>query len=478
MSIFHPHDENARLNTKHENEALSKSLAPHIKSTKALEKVGSAVQGAVHTVVDKAESLVGMSKGEAKKPDIPNRGCVFGGANTIRVDSIPYPKMELPWNGEKVNNGAIVKILTSAICGSDLHAYRGRTTMQPGTIIGHEFTGEIVEIGTGVQHMKVGDWGAVPFNVACGTCSSCKGMRPEVCERNNHQRESYYQGGIYGYVCGGDWQGGQAEHAFVPFVDYNFIRFEDKTLAKSKLLDLTMLTDVLPTAMHGTEEAMVGFGQTVYIAGAGPIGLATAAISLLKGACHVIVSDFNVDRLELARRLGCLTIDLNNISDEKKLGNTIKDLIGCQWVDCSIECVGYEARGFGTRSNVCAAALQGCIEVTKPAGRIGVLGAFLIGDPKGPSASEKSGFYNLPFGEAWMNGLVLQGGQAICVRYETHLYKMVLSNKLPIATLLNAKVVSLDQAPQAYAEFNAGASHKYIIDPHNTLGLLGTSTSK
>jgi len=480
MATLTPQDEAARHNTKSENEAFNKNAAPQ-KGGKIMGKVNKAVH-AVQGVVEKAETMVGLKTKttETKDTEGSNFGVVFNGTRDVSFGPVPYPKMELPWNNQPVTNGAILKVLTSGICGSDLHPYRGRTPMKPGVVLGHEFTGEIVEIGSDVQHMKVGDWGAVPFNVACGTCPNCKEGKPNVCSRNNHEFDQYGQCGIYGYVCGGDWQGGQAQFAFIPFADYNFIRFEDKTLAKTKLLDLTLLTDVLPTAMHGTEEAEVHMGQTVYIAGAGPIGLTAAAICLLKGAAHVIVSDFIPERLELARRQGCLTIDLSHVEDEKKLSTQIKDLIGSQWVDCSIECVGYEARGFGSKKdqNVCAGAFQGCIEVTKPGGRIGVLGAFFAGDPKAPTPQEKKGLYTVPLGNAWMKALIIQGGQAQCMRYESMLHRMILANKLPIASLLSAKVVPLEDAAKAYEEFDGGSAHKYIFDPHNTLGLCSSTGTK
>jgi len=213
----------------------------------------------------------------------------------------------------------------------------------------------------------------------------------------------------------------------------------------------------------------------VYIAGAGPIGLAAAAISLLKGAARVIISDFLPQRLALARQLGCLTIDLNHISDEKSLGLRVKELNGSEFTDCGIECVGYEARGFASKSNVCTAALSGVIEVTKPAGHIGVLGVFVVGDPKAPSAKEKLGFFNLPFGNAWMKGQSLTGGQASCVRYVRKLYQMVIADKLPISKILDVVVINLSDVPEAFAKLDAGAPHKFIIDPHNTLGLKARS---
>jgi len=452
--------------------------------SQAAEKAGATLAGvkekaqaAFHDTKESVKESV--SSKESKEVPLPtgNRGVVYNGPGKIEIKSVPYPKMELPWNGQPVVTGAILKVLTAGICGSDLHPYRGRTAMAPGTVIGHEFCGEIVEVGPGVQTMKVGDWGAVPFNVSCGTCPSCKELRPETCDWSNPEKRLVGQGGLFGYVCGGGWQGGQAEYVFVPWIDYNFLKFENKTLAKQKLLDLTLLTDVLPTAFHGTCEAQVEFGKTVYIAGAGPIGLAAAAICHLKGAARVIISDFILERLELALRLGCLTIDLNHVSDEKQLAERVKELNGSEFTDCGIECVGYEARDFSSKKNVCAAALNGVIEVTKPAGHIGVLGAFFVGDPKAPSASEKAGFYNLPFGKAWMKGQKIQGGQASCMRYMRKLQQMIMCDKLPIAKILDVRVIPLDDVPNAFSRFDDSSPHKFIIDPHNVLNMKKGSTS-
>jgi len=451
---------------------------------------------AIHTTVDKTKELTGMGSTSGSKtsdlgPSVAtthpgsvttlptgNRGVVFGGAGNIEVRDVPWPKMELPWNGTPCKTGCIVKVLLSGICGSDLHPFRRRTGMSSGVVLGHEFLGEVVEVGPGVEFTKVGDWGVTPFNVACGTCVTCKQGRTDTCEVANPQREQFGQGGLYGYVCGGGWQGGQAQYAFIPWCDYNFVKFENKALARAKLLDLVLLSDVLPTAFHGTEEACVQFGSTVFIAGAGPIGLTAAALCNLKGASHVIIADPHPERLELARRLGCFTINLSEIKDHSTLGEYIEGFTGKKFVDCGIDCVGYEAKALGTRGgkNVPTTALDMCIEAVKPAGHIGVLGVYVMGDPKG-TPSEMKGYQTFNFGKSWMKSQHIQGGQATCMKYLNRLQNMIFADKLPISKILNCRVISLDDAPSAYKHFSDGIPHKFVIDPHNTLGLLATSGS-
>jgi glutathione-independent formaldehyde dehydrogenase len=140
-------------------------------------------------------------------------------------------------------------------------------------VLGHEITGEVIELGSDVEYIRKGDLVTVPFNVACGRCRTCRDQETGVCLNVNPGRA----GGAFGYVDMGGWVGGQAEYVMVPYADFNLIPFPDKDQAMSKIKDLTMLSDILPTGFHGAVNAGVGVGSTVYVAGAGPVGLATAA---------------------------------------------------------------------------------------------------------------------------------------------------------------------------------------------------------
>src|SRR6202041_580178 len=235
-----------------------------------------------------------------------NRGVVYLGQNKVEVQSIDSPKMENP-AGKKITHGVILKVVTKNICGSAQHMVRGRTTAPAGMVLGHEITGEVIEKGRDVEYLKVGDLVSVPFNVACGRCRTCREGDTGVCLHVNSDRA----GGAYGYVDMGGWIGGQADYVMVPYADFNLLKFPDKAQAMEKIRDLTCLSDILPTGYHGAVSAGVGPGATVYIAGAGPVGLACAAASQLLGAAVVIVGDLIPERLAQARSFGCETVDVS-----------------------------------------------------------------------------------------------------------------------------------------------------------------------
>src|SRR5450631_1310953 len=206
-----------------------------------------------------------------------NRGVVYVGPGRVEVRSIDFPKLSL--GSRKCEHGVILKLVSTNICGSDQHMVRGRTTAPAGMVLGHEITGEIVEKGSDVEMIALGDLVSVPFNVACGRCRTCRETDTGVCVTVNPGRA----GGAYGYVDMGDWIGGQARYVMVPYADFNLLKFPDKSHAMSKIMDLTMLTDILPTGFHGALNAGVKPGSTVYVAGAGPVGLAAAASAQLLG---------------------------------------------------------------------------------------------------------------------------------------------------------------------------------------------------
>src|SRR3954447_19679992 len=234
-----------------------------------------------------------------------NRGVVYLGPGKVEVQSIDFPKMQNP-QGKAVEHAVILKIVSTNICGSDQHMVRGRTTAPKGLVLGHEITAEVIEKGKDVEFIDVGDLVSVPFNVACGRCRTCREGQTGVCLNVNPSRA----GGAYGYVDMGGWVGGQADYVLVPYADFNLIKFPDKAQAMEKIRDLTCLSDILPTGYHGAVSAGVGPGATVYIAGAGPVGLACAASARILGAAVVLIGDMNADRLKHAKAVGFEPIDL------------------------------------------------------------------------------------------------------------------------------------------------------------------------
>src|ERR1700733_1572523 len=269
---------------------------------------------------DRNMNLVRTMKGIEEQRMAENHGVVFFGRNKVEVQSIDFPKMQNP-AGKKVEHGVILKVVSTNICGSDQHMVRGRTTAPTGMVLGHEITGEVIESGADVEFLDKGDLVTVPFNVACGRCRTCREQQTGVCLNVNPGRA----GGAYGYVDMGGWIGGQAKFVMVPYADFNLIKFPDKAQAMAKIKDLTMLSDILPTGFHGAVTAGVGVGSIVYIAGAGPVGLAAAAAAQILGAAVVMIGDMNPDRLKHAKKVGYVPIDLTK-SDN--LGELIAKVVG------------------------------------------------------------------------------------------------------------------------------------------------------
>src|SRR5881397_1313345 len=258
-----------------------------------------------------------------------NRGVAYIEPGVVEVKNIDFPKLWDPALKKKIEHGVLLKIISTNICGSDQHMVRGRTTAPAGLILGHEITGEVIETGPGVEFIQVGDLCSVPFNISCGRCRQCKEGNTGVCLNTNPDRP----GSAYGYVDMGGWVGGQAEYVLVPYADWNLLKFPDKEQALEKILDLTMLSDIFPTGFHGAVTAGVGPGSTVYVAGAGPVGLAAAASARLLGAAVVIVGDVNSVRLEHARKVGFETVDL---SKNATLAEQIAHILGTPEVDCAV----------------------------------------------------------------------------------------------------------------------------------------------
>jgi glutathione-independent formaldehyde dehydrogenase len=392
-----------------------------------------------------------------------NRGVAYLGPGKVEVQSIDYPKMQNP-KGQAIEHGAILKIVSTNICGSDQHMVRGRTTAPSGLILGHEITGEIIEKGKDVEFLNVGDIVSVPFNVACGRCRTCREQQSGVCLNVNPSRA----GGAFGYVDMGGWIGGQADYVLVPYADYNLLKFPDKAQALAKIRDLTMLSDILPTGFHGAVSAGVGVGSTVYIAGAGPVGLAAAASARILGAAVVMIGDMNDERLKHAKNVGFEPIDLRK-SD--KLGDLIEQVIKTPEVDASVDAVGFEARGHGAQHDTEAPAtvLNSLMTVTRAAGGIGIPGLYVTEDPGSKDEAAQQGNLRMRLGLGWAKSHRFYTGQTPVLKYNRQLMQAILYDRLPIAKIVNATVIGLEDAPQGYQDFDKGAAKKYVLDPHGTV---------
>lgn len=400
-----------------------------------------------------------------------NRAVTYVSTGKVEVTDIGYPDLILrdgpgvnPLNvGRKCNHGVILKVVTTNICGSDQHMVRGRTTAPSGLVLGHEITGEVIEAGSDVEFIKVGDLVSVPFNIACGRCRSCKEQDTHICENVNPDRP----GSAYGYVDMGGWVGGQSEYVMVPYADFQLLKFPDKDQAMEKIADLTMLSDIFPTGYHGAVSAGVKPGSTVYVAGAGPVGLAAAHSAQLLGAAVVIVGDLIEERLAQARSFGCETV---NLRTHPNLGEQIDQILGAPEVDCAVDAVGFEASGHGPDAGEApATVLNSIMGITRAGGRLGIPGLYVTGDPGGIDKDAQEGTLKIRLGLGWAKAHTFVTGQTPVMKYHRELMMSILNGRAQIAKAVNATIISLDQAPAGYAEFDSGASKKFVIDPHGVV---------
>jgi glutathione-independent formaldehyde dehydrogenase len=391
-----------------------------------------------------------------------NRGVAYMGPGVVEIQSIDFPKLEL--GNRKCEHGVILKIVSTNICGSDQHMVRGRTTAPKGLVLGHEITGEVIESGRDVEFIAVGDLVSVPFNIACGRCRNCKERATGICLNVNPARP----GAAYGYVDMGGWVGGQADYVMVPYADFNLLKFPNKAQAMSKIKDLTCLSDILPTGYHGAVSAGVGPGATVYVAGAGPVGLACAAACQLLGAAVVIVGDLIPERLAQARSFGCETVD---VSKDASVGDQIAQILKVPEVDCAVDCVGFEARGHGhdAKTEAPATVLNSLMTICRAGGALGIPGLYVTDDPGGVDKAAQHGNLSIRIGLGWAKSHVFTTGQCPVLKYNRQLMMAILHDKIKIAKAVNVTVVKLEEAVQGYKDFDKGAAKKFVLDPHGSM---------
>ena len=400
-----------------------------------------------------------------------NRIVVYQGPGEVSVEDIDYPKLEVPeevaeamgYRSVAAPHAVILRIVSTNICGSDQHMVRGRTTAPVGQTLGHEITGEVIEAGDDVQFIKEGDLCSVPFNIACGRCRNCRERKTGVCLNVNPARA----GSAYGYVDMGGWIGGQAKYVMVPFADFNLLKFPDKDQAMEKILDLTMLSDIFPTGYHGAVMAGCTTGSTVYVAGAGPVGLAAAHSAQVLGAAVVIVGDLQQERLEQARSFGCETVD---ISEDAEIEDQIAEIVGEPEVDCAVDAVGFEATGHGPDAQEAPATVLNDIQkITRAGGSLGIPGLYVTGDPGASDPDAQEGTLKIRFGLGWAKSHAFYTGQCPVLKYNRELMMAILNDKAQIARAVNATVIDLEDAPQGYKDFDSGVSKKFVLDPHGDL---------
>lgn len=363
------------------------------------------------------------------------RALVYNGPRDVQVMDVPDAKIERATD-------VLVKITSANICGSDLHMYEGRTSMQPGRILGHENLGDVIEVGTAVDRIKVGDRVCLPFNVGCGFCANCERGLSGFCLTCNPGMA----GAAYGFAGMGPYSGGQAEYLRVPYGDFNCLVLPRDSQEKEN--DYVMLSDIFPTGYHATELAGVLPGETVVIYGAGPVGLMAAACATIKGAAMVMVVDTHKDRLKLAEKLGAIAID----DTEGDGVDQVMELTGGNGADRGCECVGYQCCNMH-REEVPNLTMNNLVAVTKATGRIGVVGVFVPEDPGAQDKLAKRGQLAFDFGAYWTKGQSMGTGQANVKAYNRMLSRLIEKDKIKPSWIVSHEL-PLEEAAEAYANFD------------------------
>ncbi|MPY98929.1 MAG: alcohol dehydrogenase catalytic domain-containing protein [Actinophytocola sp.] len=361
------------------------------------------------------------------------KAVVYEGPHDVAVKDVRDPRIEAPTD-------VIVRITTSAICGSDLHMYEGRTVAEPGIVFGHENMGVIEEVGEGVTSLAKGDRVSMPFNVACGFCRNCLAGDTAFCLTVNPGGA----GAAYGYVGMGPYDGGQAEYLRVPFADFNCLPLPQGTEHED---DFAMLADIFPTGYHAAELADVSPGETVAVYGAGPVGLMAAYSAILRGASRVFVVDKVPDRLNLAEQIGAEPIDFSKGSAPEQI---IERTHG--GTDKGIDAVGYQAT-VAEGDEQPAIVLNNLIATVRPTGRLGVVGLYLPKDPGAPSEEAAKGRLLIDIGTYFEKGLSMGSGQANVKAYNRQLRDLIIAGRATPSFVVS-KRAPLQEAPEAYERFD------------------------
>ncbi len=374
------------------------------------------------------------------------RANCWHGTGDLRIETVPDPKI-------LNKRDAVVKITSSAICGSDLHLYDGFIpTMEPGDILGHEFMGEVVELGPDVKNLKVGDRVVVPFTIACGNCFFCKEQLWSLCDNSNpnawvaEKMYGYSPSGLFGYshMLGG-YAGGQAQYARVPFADVGPLKIESDLDDEQVLF----LSDIFPTGYMGAENCNIRSGDTIAIWGCGPVGQMAIRSAFLLGAERVIAIDRFPERLRMAANGGAEIINYMEVDD---VLDVLRDMTGGRGPDACIDAVGLEAHGHtaGALYDKVKAAtfmatdrpnvLRQCIMACRKGGTVSIPGVY-------------GGLLDkIPFGAAMNKGLTFKMGQTHMMKYMKPLLERIERKEIDPSFVITHRV-SLEDTPEMYKTF-------------------------
>lgn len=382
------------------------------------------------------------------------------GKHSVEVMDVPDPKILNP-------RDAVLKITSTAICGSDLHLYNGYVpTMEQGDILGHEFMGEIVELGPEVKNLKIGDRVIVPFTIACGNCFFCEKQLTSLCDNSNPKPEyvetmyGYSGSGLFGYAhMTGGFAGGQAEYVRVPYADFDCFKVPD-SLPDEKVL---FLTDIYPTGYMAAANCNIQPGDSVAVWGAGPVGLFAIKSAFLLGAEKVFAIDHYPARLQVAER-ECGAIPIN--FDEQDVHETLNDYTGGRGPDSCIDAVGLESHGTSfdaimdyVKANLYLAtdrphALRQAIFCCRKGGTVSVPGVYAAFLDK----------FN--FGAAFDKALTFKMGQTHVHKYVPELISTIEEGRIDPSFVISHRL-KLSEAPMGYEKFNVEKNEwrKIVLKP-------------
>ncbi len=384
----------------------------------------------------------------------------WNGIHDVRVETVPDPQILNP-------RDAIVRVTSTAICGSDLHLYDGYIpAMQPGDILGHEFMGEVVEVGPEVGNLRVGDRVVVPFPISCGHCFFCEHDLWSLCDNSNpkaYMTEKLYGygvAGIYGYshMMGG-YAGGQAEYVRVPFADVGPLKIPDG-LADEQVL---FLTDIFPTGYQAAEQCEIQPGQTIAVFGCGPVGQFAIASARMLGAGRIIAVDRFPERLRMAAYTeGVETLDYS----ENDVVETIKEMTGGRGPDACIDAVGMEAHGEGLIYYYDKAKQLARLQTDRPTALREVIQACRKGGVVSIPGVYGGFIDKMPMGAAFNKGLTLRMGQTHVHRYLRPLLERIQEGAIDPSFVITHRL-PLEQAPHGYEIFRQKEDNciKVVLTP-------------
>ncbi len=372
------------------------------------------------------------------------------GTNDVRIDNVPDPKILNP-------RDAIVRITSTAICGSDLHLYNGYIpSMQEGDILGHEFMGEVIEVGPEIRNLQIGDRVVVPFPISCGTCFFCERTEFSLCDNSNPNAAAaeklwgHSPAGLFGYShLTGGYAGGQAEYVRVPFADVGPFKIEDG-ISDDQVL---FLTDIFPTGYQAAEFCEIQPGDTIAVWGCGPVGLFSIASALMLGAERVIAIDRFPERLRLAAGMdGVETVNYEEIGNTLDIVDLLRDMTGGRGPDACIDAVGLEAHGVGMEWWYDKAKQS----VRSQTGRPIALRQAIMACRKGGTVSIPGVYGGLldkiPMGSAMNKALKLRSGQTHVHRYLPALMERIRNGEIDPSFIITHRL-PLTEAPHAYELF-------------------------